>query len=165
MTNKDLVELNIDSLDRQIFEQLQSQTVRAVILALGSNYQAEHYLSYVREKLATLGCNQFSTAYQNSDFTAKPDQPKPDYTNQCVYLALSESMTLAQLQRIFKQFERECDRQHQAERTAVKRVTMDIDTLLVELSDAERWIVMADRYPFKAHEMAGMGELAIKGFK
>ena len=83
-------------------EQLQTQSVTAALLALGSNYQAEHYLSRVREGLAALGEIQLSTAFENPDFTSTEAQPKPDYTNQCVYLLLTVPISLQQLQQIFK---------------------------------------------------------------
>ena len=57
---------------------------------------------------------------------------------------------------------------------------MDIDILLIKLDDrknslsnylapkkivknSEQWIIMADRYPFKAHERAGVEELILSG--
>ena len=136
------------------------------LLALGSNYQAEKYLSLIREKLAVLGEIQLSTAFQNPDFTATSELPKPDYTNQCVYLTLTSAMTLQQLQQTFKQFESDCGRQRSSEsiNNPIKIVTMDIDILLIKLDDkqnslSKKWIIMADRYPFKAYERAGIEEL------
>lgn len=171
--HKNLVDLNFDDLKKCLPEQLQKQSVTAVLLALGSNYQADTHLPRVRESLAMLGQIQLSTAFQNPDFTASLEQPKPDYTNQCVYIALTPAMTLQQLQQIFKQYERECHRRRSTEKqTPVKKVTMDIDILLIQtalnknsLSDKQtskpsrQWIIMADRYPFKAHETAGVKEL------
>ena len=160
LSNKQ-VDLSFTTSKQCLPEQLKLKTVMAVVLALGSNYQAEHYLSRVHKALATLGKTQFSTALQNPDFTATLHQPKPNYINQCVYLLLTLPLTFQQLQQTFKKFERECDRCRQDERTAIKRVTMDIDILLVKLNDANEWIIMADRYPFKAHERVGVAELAV----
>ena len=165
MTNKNLVNLN--DLERQTFEQLQFNKVSAVVLALGSNYQAEQHLAIARQKITELGKVTLSTAYQNPDFTATTAQPKPDYINQCAYLALNSSMTLQYLQQVFKQFENDCYRRRQVKNTAikqvaVKKVTMDIDILLVRLEHTSEWIIMAERYPFKAHERAGVVELAVK---
>lgn len=168
-----LADFNLETLEVCAPDALQSRLVTAVVLALGSNYQAENYLPRVREKLAALGEIQFSTAFENPDFTSTKTQPKPDYTNQCVYLSLKPAMTLQQLQQIFKQFECDCNRQRLTEaQTSVKKVTMDIDILMIKtalnensLSNKitsewpEQWIVMADRYPFKAHERAGIKEL------
>ncbi len=161
MTDKNLAELKIESLDNRTFEQMQSQTVAAVLLALGSNYQAEHHLPRVRKQLASLGEVQLSTAFQNPDFTATSDQPKPDYTNQCVYLLLTSPMALQQLQQVLKEFENNCDRQRKVELVVIRQVTMDIDILLVRSDDTDEWLVIADRYPFKAHEIAGVEELAV----
>lgn len=178
--HKNLADLSLETLKKQTPELLQTQSVTAVLLALGSNYQAEHYLPLVRKDLAALGGIQLSTAFENPDFTSTEAQPKPDYTNQCVYLRLGEPMTLQQLQQVFKDLEGDCHRQRLTEaQTPIKKVTMDIDILLIEtllievVSDKNslssnkefeesNWIVMADRYPFKAHERAGVEEL-IKG--
>ncbi|WP_201584290.1 2-amino-4-hydroxy-6-hydroxymethyldihydropteridine diphosphokinase [Psychrobacter jeotgali] len=162
-------------------EALQQQSVSAVLLALGSNYQAQYYLPQVRKKLATLGQIQLSTPFQNSDFTATLEQPKPDYTNQCVYLVLTENMTLSELQQTFKKFEVDCGRQRASEVTeknSIKIVPMDIDILLIKPStnknslsknsinrynnkNGEEWVIMANRYPFKAHEIIGLEELTL----
>lgn len=163
MTDKNLVNLNIDSLERKTSEQLQTQEVTAVILALGSNYNPKQHLLTVRNSLADLGAIQPSTAFQNPDFTATLDQPKPDYTNQCIYLSLTNPITLQELESIFKQFECDCNRQRQDERTGIKQVTIDIDILLIILINDDKWIVMVDRYPFKAHESTGMSELMVNG--
>ena len=171
MTHRALADLNLEDLKQCAPEQLQMQSVTAVLLALGSNYQAEKYLSLIREKLAVLGEIQLSTAFQNPDFTATPELPKPDYTNQCVYLTLTSAMTLQQLQQTFKQFESDCGRQRSSESTKnpIKTVTMDIDILLIKLDDkqnslSKKWIIMADRYPFKAHERAGIEELVLNSY-
>lgn len=172
MNNTNSAKLNIAHLKKQTSEQLQAQAVIAVVLALGSNHQAEQHLATIRKNLAELGDTKLSSAFQNPDFTATPNQPKPDYINQCVYLELTSSMTLRELQQIFKQLEYDCHRQRQVEKTAIKQViidqvtidqiTMDIDILLVRLSGSHEWIVMADRYPFKAHELVGVVELAVE---
>lgn len=185
--HKNQANLNLDDLKNCTPEQLQTQSVTAVLLALGSNYQAEKYLSRVREKLAFLGEIQLSMAFQNPDFTATPELPKPDYTNQCVYLILTSVMTLQQLQHTFKKFESDCGRQRSSEsiKNPMKIVTMDIDILLIETMLVEtipnknslsknktseeiakspkQWVIMADRYPFKAHERAGVEELISSG--
>ena len=175
--HKNLADLSLETLKKQTPELLQTQSVTAVLLALGSNYQAEHYLPLVRKDLAALGEIQLSTAFENPDFTSTKAQPKPDYTNQCVYLRLTKPVTLQQLQQVFKDLEGDCHRQRLTEaQTPIKKVTMDIDILLIEtpliegVSDENslsknkdfeesNWIVMADRYPFKAHERAGVEEL------
>ena len=140
---------------------LQGQAVSAVLLALGSNYRADFYLPLVRENLATLGKLQLSSAFKNSDFTATVEQPKPDYTNQCVYLDLDVSLNLQQLQQTFKQLENGCHRQRQHNPDALRLVTMDIDILLIKTMNDGKWMIMADRYPFKAHESIGIDALTV----
>ena len=170
---------------------IQADRVAAVLLALGSNHHAAYYLARVRENLQELGQITLSLPIQNADFTATIVQPKPDYTNQCVYLELDTVMSLQQLQQIFKLFEHKCHRvreSHKVHESNVtlslseqpqmtlpphgwRQVTMDIDILLIQLADKpsvqkaqDNWIIMADRYPFKAHELAGITALvATKG--
>lgn len=176
MMHKMSVDLNVETLEtleKQVPSKLQAQSVTAVMLALGSNYQADKHLPRVRKDLAALGEIQLSTPFQNPDFTATIELPKPDYTNQCVYLRLAQPMTLQQLQALFKQIEGECGRERLAvAKMLVKKVTMDIDILLIEVvtdknslsknsspKQKSEWLIMADRYPFKAHERAGVEEL------
>ena len=170
MMHKTSMSLNLETLTQYAPEAVQAQLVTEVVLALGSNYQAKKYLPLAQECLAALGAAQLSTAFQNPDFTATPAQPKPDYTNQCVHLALTTPMSLQQLQQLFKIVEVECHRCRQNEPNQVQRVTMDIDILLVKLEQERNslsnnlstdWIVMANRYPFKAHEKVGIEELSI----
>ena len=176
------MDLNLATLTQCAPETVQAQPVVELVLALGSNYQAEKYLPLARKHLSALGEIRLSTAFQNPDFTATSEQPKPDYTNQCVHLALTTPMSLQQLQHAFKMLEGDCNRCRQTETNQVRLVTMDIDILLIKLADKENslsknsvsepmpdwvvsdwvvsdWIVMADRYPFKAHEEAGINEL------
>ncbi len=174
MMHKTSMELNVATLTQCAPETVQAQSVVEVVLALGSNYQAERYLPLARESLAALGEVRLSTAFQNPDFTATTQLPKPDYTNQCVHLVLNTPMSLQQLQQTFKTLEGSCNRRRQTEPNQVRRVTMDIDILMIKLATIENslskgltsksisnWVVMADRYPFKAHEEAGVEELIL----
>ena len=174
MMHKTSMELNVATLTQCAPETVQAQSVVEVVLALGSNYQADKYLPLARQRLAALGEVRLSTAFQNPDFTATLEQPKPDYTNQCVHLTLTTPVSLQQLQQTFRTLEGDCHRCRQTKPNQVRRVTMDIDILMVKLADKENslskdsifksmsdWIVMADRYPFKAHEEAGVKELIL----
>ncbi|MGP9543828.1 2-amino-4-hydroxy-6-hydroxymethyldihydropteridine diphosphokinase [Psychrobacter sp. AOP7-B1-25] len=172
MMHKISVESDLGTLTQCVPETVQTQPVVEVVLALGSNYQAEKYLPLARKSLAALGKMRLSTAFQNPDFTATLVQPKPDYSNQCVHLTLNTPMSLQQLQQTFKTLEGDCNRCRQTEPNQVRRVTMDIDILMIRLANTENslsdniiskpmsdWVVMADRYPFKEHEKAGIEEL------
>lgn len=174
MMHKTSVDLNLEMLTQCAPETVQAHPVVELVLALGSNYQADKYLPLARQRLAALGEVRLSTAFQNPDFTATLEQPKPDYTNQCVHLALTTPVSLQQLQQTFRTLEGDCHRCRQTELNQVRRVTMDIDILMVKLANIENslskdslfksmpdWIVMADRYPFKAHEEAGVRELTV----
>lgn len=169
MTDNNVALANIERLPKQTFEQLQAQTLTAVVISLGSNHQAEQHLATVRQKIANLGKMKLSTPLQNPDITATLEQPKPDYNNQCAYLSLTTPLTLQQLQQLLKQFENDCNRQRQVENTAIeqvaiKQVTMDIDVLLVKLKSNSEWTVIAERYPFEAHERAGVGDLVNEAY-
>lgn len=174
MMHKKSVDLNLATFTQCAPEAMQAQPVVEVVLALGSNYQADKYLPLARQRLAALGEVRLSTAFQNPDFTATLEQPKPDYTNQCVHLVLATPMSLQQLQQTFKTLEGDCNRCRQTEPNQIRRVTIDIDILLIKLSKENNslskklvskpmsdWIIMADRYPFKAHEEAGVEELIL----
>ncbi len=167
--HKALIDLqDFERLDKEEPEALQAHSVTAVLLALGSNYQAETYLPVAQAQLAALGQIQSSTAFQNPDFTATVEHPKPDYTNQCVYLALTTPMSLQQLQQTFKDLEGDCNRCRQTDANQIRLVSMDIDILLIKLADKinslskknkSKWVIMRNRYPFKSHESAGINEL------
>jgi len=174
MMHKTSVDLNLAMLTQCAPETVQAQPVIELVLALGSNYQADKYLPLARQRLAALGEVRLSTAFQNPDFTATLEQPKPDYTNQCVHLALTTPVSLQQLQQTFRTLEGDCNRCRQTKPNQIRRVTIDIDILLIKLSKENNslskklvskpmsdWIIMADRYPFKAHEEAGVEELIL----
>ena len=174
MMHKKPVDLNLTTFTQCAPETVQAQPVVELVLALGSNYQADKYLPLARQRLAALGEVRLSTAFQNPDFTATTQLPKPDYTNQCVHLTLTTPMSLQQLQQTFKTLEGDCNRCRQTEPNQIRRVTIDIDILLIKLSKENNslskklvskpmsdWIIMADRYPFKAHEEAGVEELIL----
>lgn len=181
MSDKSLQEISLDlsKLKRAMPETVQQQAVTALIVALGSNYQAEYHLARVRENLAKLGDIKSSSAFQNPDYTATKAQPKPDYTNQCVYVSLTKSMTFSELRQSFKTLERDCNRQrllHEPASRQVAHITMDIDILMVKLDPKQNslskilmanniagWVVLASRYPFRAHEMVGVEELVLTG--
>lgn len=162
ISNGKLLHLKVDELRRQASEQLQTQRVSEVIVALGSNYQAEQHLASIHKSLHSLGSVSLSTAFENADFTATIEQPKPDYVNQCIHLCLNTNTSLGQLHTIFKALEKRCGRQRAIEnQSIIKQVAMDIDILLVKLQGSDEWVAMANRYPFKDHESVGLMELSM----
>lgn len=171
-SNSKLLDLDIAKLSRLSFEHLQTQRVEELVIALGSNDQAQQRLAMVHKGIRQLGKMQLSTAFENADFTATSDQQKPNYTNQCVYLLLNHSIALSQLQTIFKGFEKECGRLRELEsKQIIESVAMDIDILMVKAAKAKNslsanfkkeWTVIAERYPFKDHERVGIMELLLK---
>ena len=169
MNNSNLARLNTDDLARQSFEQLQFLQVTAVVLGLGSNFQAEYYLPQVRKSLVKLGQIRLSTAFENPDITATQERPKPNYINQCVHLVLNESTTLIQLRQGLKKLEDQCGRQRETNESSSKQVTIDIDILSVKLENNQNslsdkmhnWTIITERYPFADHEKIGVEELGI----
>ncbi|WP_435978552.1 2-amino-4-hydroxy-6-hydroxymethyldihydropteridine diphosphokinase [Psychrobacter sp. DM4] len=172
MTIEGLDTLHFECVPSATSNSLQDKEVTAVLIALGSNHQADSHLPQVIEQLAVFGDITVSTPFQNPDFTATAMQSKPDYVNQCVYLCLHQAITLGHLQQLLKSIEGQCGRNRSTEaQQTVKRVTMDIDILLVRLNSnslsikcvfnlSNGWIILSDRYPFKIHETLGIRELS-----
>jgi 2-amino-4-hydroxy-6-hydroxymethyldihydropteridine diphosphokinase len=155
--------------------------VDLVLLAIGSNEQADYHLAQAREQLAKLGKMIVSAPLVNPDFTATPDAPKPDYTNQCVYIDLNKGLSFLELSEYFAAIETLCERQrvldtrslaentvhkNSAANTAttlanppVKLVSMDIDILGFRPSADEEWRLIQRRLPLKEHESIGLQEL------
>lgn len=167
--------------------------VTELIIAMGSNHMAEHYLPIARQHLASMGQLQVSAVLINADFTATTEQPKPDYCNQCVHLQLPQPMRLAAVIEQLKHTERCCGRQqtqhklsngkvsnkvasddhasnkHVSNKEAgnnaqsVKQVSLDMDVLAVQLCGQPHWTIIKKRHPFKAHERSGLLELGFAG--
>ncbi|CAM4000905.1 2-amino-4-hydroxy-6-hydroxymethyldihydropteridinediphosphokinase [Psychrobacter arenosus] len=159
----------------------QEAQVDSVLLAIGSNEQADYHLAQAREQLAKLGKMIVSAPLVNPDFTATPDAPKPDYTNQCVYIELNKGLSFLELNDYFAAIETLCERQrvlesgslaektlprNRAANTAttlanppVKLVSMDIDILGFRPLADEEWRLIQRRLPLKDHEKMGLQEL------
>lgn len=159
----------------------QEAQLESVLLAIGSNEQADYHLVQAREQLAKLGKMLVSAPLVNPDFTATPDAPKPDYTNQCVYIELDKGLSFLELSEYFAAIETLCERQrvlksgslaentvhkNRAANTAttlanppVKLVSMDIDILGFRPSADEEWRLIQRRLPLKEHESIGLQEL------
>ncbi|WP_201532602.1 2-amino-4-hydroxy-6-hydroxymethyldihydropteridine diphosphokinase [Psychrobacter ciconiae] len=136
--------------------------IGAAILALGSNHNAERYFDIAHQALLQMGKICASSLWVNPDFTSTKASPKPDYTNQTLVLTLSRPMTLFDFEQKLKAMENHCDRRNS--NVAQNLVTMDIDILLVNLKakSLQPWCILANRYPFKAHEICGLAELNVK---
>lgn len=134
--------------------------ILAAVLALGSNHNAAHYFDIAHQKLSQLGDIQASKRLLNADFTSTKAVPKPDYTNQAIFVKLAQPLKLAELEQILKAIEQEgCDRLRDPSQPKVL-VTMDIDILLIK-TKAPSWMRLANRDPLKAHERLGLAELGI----
>ncbi|PNK59534.1 hypothetical protein [Psychrobacter sp. FDAARGOS_221] len=159
------------------------------IVELGSNENANPHLAQARNQLSSL-CDQriWSTAFVNPDYTATIDNPKPDYTNQCGLLVMSEGhqdvlgliAATKDIERHIKQgfFDSQPSTSIQTSTSRTKsfdsaastttnvkpanrQVLIDIDVLA--LVTANGVIAINERYPFKNHEWVGINELYTKG--
>ena len=155
------------------------------IVELGSNQEAQHHLKLSRDALEAEAVSaHWSTEYINPDYTATPENPKPDYTNQCGYLQLDPNhnhddddktpQSLGELVKASKVLEKQIQQDfYQAEQinqldvdTLLKsiaepknrQVIIDIDILAI-MTESEGIIAVAERYPFKHHEWVGLIEL------
>lgn len=155
--------------------------VGCVFLSLGSNHNACQHLAYAREVIGRLGDMQCSPELVNPDFTATLQQPKPDYTNQCILLSLLNPVDSVEFLAMMAQIEKDCQRQRatlpdseamtsgktsannteQGDKKLYKPklVTLDIDLLALQPRQQNIWYRLAERYPFKAHELYGMRAL------
>lgn len=137
--------------------------VNGAVLALGSNHDSGRYFDIVHQELSRLGKICASNLLVNPDFTSTKANPKPDYTNQAVVLTLGQSLTLSELEQKLKAIEHHCNRCREPKNTR-NLVTMDIDILLIKTM-LPSWIILANRYPFKAHEICGLAELSVESVK
>lgn len=104
----------------------QSKKVAQVVLSLGSNQQAEKYLTYATKILANLGQMACSVPFVNPDFTATPQQPKPDYTNQCILLKLDSTLSLSEIMTLNQRLENDCQRQRQSQQEHLSPVSINM---------------------------------------
>lgn len=145
--------------------------INVVLLAIGSNEQAAYHLANARGQLSKLGKMALSEPLVNPDFTATPESPKPDYTNQCVYIALDKALSFAELTEYFTAIETLCERKRSLDDEAesitdrallnppVKLVSMDIDVLGFRQQADGEWRLIQRRLPLKTHEKIGLQQL------
>lgn len=157
----------------------------AILVELGSNESAQKHLEQARGVLTDMAVQAvWSTEFINPDYTATPDNPKPDYTNQCGYLVLDNSdknldssndlETLGELIKTTKVIEKKIQRDFHAANQIIsvdteyfletiaepknRQVIIDIDVLAFK-KQGSGWIGIEERYPFKHHEWVGINEL------
>ena len=124
--------------------------VRCLVIALGSHADSEHAFSIAKAELIKLGDVCHSSVVIGRDFTGRT---QAIYHNACVHLKLDEPCSMGVICHKLKAIERLCGRTD--DRNAV---SMDLDVLAV--SDGHGWSISQKRLPFKAHERAGLSEVA-----
>lgn len=137
------------------------QLVDGAILALGSNHDSGRYFDIAHQELLRLGKICASNLLVNPDFTSTQANPKPDYTNQAMVLILAQPLPLSKLEQKLKAIEKCCNRCREP-KNPQNLVTMDIDILLVKIAVTPSWIILANRYPLKTHELCGLAELGLR---
>lgn len=125
--------------------------VRCLVIALGSNADSEHAFSIAKAELIKLGNVRHSSMVIGRDFTGRT---QAIYHNACVHLKLDKPCLMSVIYHKLKTIERLCGRTD--DRNAVP---MDLDVLAV--SDGHGWRISKKRLPFKAHERAGLSEVAV----
>ncbi len=126
-------------------------TPNYLLIALGSNYQAQFFLNFARQQLATFGKVQFSSVLINPDYR-NPNNPK--YSNQCAIIFIEKKRSLSIIIQQLKLLEIACQRQKNQ-----PLVTLDIDVLAIKTEKNPHWQIIEKRYPFKPHEIIGINEL------
>ncbi len=132
-------------------------TSKQILIALGSNYQAQVFLNFARQQLATFGKSQFSSVFINPDYR-NPNNPQ--YSNQCAIILLEKSQSLAKIIKQLKLLEITCQRQKNQ-----PLVTLDIDVLAIKTEQNPYWQIIDKRYPFKTHELIGINELFARTYQ
>lgn len=124
--------------------------VSAFVVAMGSNSHAEQAFVIAECELTSLGELQMSAKTVGLDFTGRTDSV---YHNACAMVSLNEPMVFTDLYWQLKDIERQCGRVQGGQ-----GVPMDLDILAV--FDGTVWQISQKRLPFKAHERAGLSEVA-----
>lgn len=146
----------------------------AIMLAMGSNHNANDNLAHARMMLKQLGETVFSSLLVNADYTATTAQPKPDYTNQCGIVVPYTPINLHTVNQQLKKFESHQHRHHACHQR-LGRVTIDIDVLAVRLAMPDdrqnhqginfaKWLFIPNRLPLKSHECHGVRELIAQDY-
>ena len=167
-------------------ESLLNVPIYQVVLALGSNHEALANLEQARQALEQLASAWvWSTPYENADYTATPDRPKPNYVNQCGSLMVSvKKFTLNEIIRLTKNIEQRIAQANPLNPTTdYRQVSIDIDVLMVSVkphydtddknvrvgdkddeiqTDDYQMMVISERMPLKQHERLGLKELSLK---
>ncbi|UNU73148.1 2-amino-4-hydroxy-6-hydroxymethyldihydropteridine diphosphokinase [Moraxella nasovis] len=127
--------------------------VSDVILSLGSNADSVRAFYIAKQALDQLGELMMSDRIIGKDFTGKTDKI---YHNACASLRCHNPASIVQLSQNFKQIERLCGRS--ADNTIKQYVPMDLDILAVRINKC--WYIHTKRLPLKAHERAGLSQVA-----
>ncbi|MDO4441742.1 MAG: 2-amino-4-hydroxy-6-hydroxymethyldihydropteridine diphosphokinase [Moraxella sp.] len=130
-----------DVLDKQI---------TALVIAMGSNHNANSSFTIALTALCELGHVRCSSVVVGRDFTGRTSD---EYHNACAVLNLDHPQSVDDIHGQLKHIERLCGRE-----LGGSSVPMDLDILAV--FDGTDWLVSQKRLPFKAHERAGLSEVA-----
>lgn len=128
--------------------------MKAVVLSLGSNTTADFQQALAA--LAHFGELTASDVVSGADFTGRS---RRIYHNLCVKLLLHTPQDVSQFCVQLKAIEQACGRDHTRKSAAFDyEVAMDIDLLAWQTADG--WQMNARRMPLKAHDAAGVRQVA-----
>lgn len=130
--------------------------VERLVIALGSNHQADTAFACALNELHELGEIHLSQVVMGQDFTGRSQRV---YHNACAYIVLTKSMQYTDIENKLKQIERDCGR-NPAKKCAEYdyEVAMDLDILAVYADG--KWQMNPARLPLKSHDVQGVKEVA-----
>lgn len=130
--------------------------VTHLVIALGSNYQADTAFACAVSKLQKFGEMRLSLLVTGSDFTGRSQRV---YHNAVAHIALTKSMQYTDIETTLKQIEQACGRDP-AKKCAEYdyEVAMDLDILAASIDG--QWQMNPARLPLKGHDMQGVRQVA-----
>lgn len=131
-------------------------SVNELVIALGSNHNAQAAFTCAIKALQELGQVMLSEVICGKDFTGRSQRI---YHNACAYILLTKAMQYTDIEQKLKQIERRCGR-NPAKKCAEYdyEVVMDLDILAVRFD--EEWQMNLARLPLKSHDLSGVEQVA-----
>lgn len=120
--------------------------ISKVLIMMGSNNNALANITLAKNTLANIGTIQELNSHTSPDHTGKSDSI---YLNTAIIIHLPNTMTAHDIYITLKHIEQQCGRIHNS-----SIVALDLDIMAVFI---DRWYIVKERIPFKAHETICMG--------
>lgn len=135
---------------------MSDKQVSEIVIALGSNHDAEAAFACATDALSQLGKVMMSDIISGRDFTGRS---KRIYHNSCAYIVLTQTVNYTDIEIKLKTIERLCGRDP-AKKCAEYdyQVAMDLDILAVCVDG--KWQPSSARLPFKNYDLQGLRQVA-----